>query len=543
MMSLRGVAYDAARWFGAAVWRGGVARWSCAVKPSNRYACLSSFLSLRFVFCGAVGAAALRVLGHIVLVAAGQAVCVRMMLACTDCNDFQQVLQRKSRNRQIAHQAMAHQTMAHQPNLLLTNGTILDVEGKRQFKADILIRDGVIKKIGANLSQEGKSDEAAITEYDCTDRYISIGWMDMHVHLREPGFEHKETIATGCKAAAFGGFTAIACMPNTNPPIHTSDVVTFIKERSAATPVDVYPIACVSKERAGKDLAEMADLVEAGAVAFSDDGSPVQDSGLMRRALEYSSMLDRVVINHMEDLTLNGDGHMHEGVVATRLGVPGIPGLAEEVMIGRDALLAEYTGGGVHVAHISTRGAVEIVRRSKARGIPITAEVCAHHFTLTDQAVEDSNYATNTKMHPPLRTADDVEAMKEGLRDGTIDAIVTDHAPHASFEKEVEFTAAPFGIIGLETAWGLTGREIVAKGVLSLELAVEKVTIAPRRIMRIAIPKLAEGSPANLTIFDSTTEWIFEESDIKSKSHNTPFVGDTMVGKAWAIYNKGQFVS
>jgi dihydroorotase len=319
--------------------------------------------------------------------------------------------------------------------------------------------------------------------------------------------------------------------------------VTFVKERSLKEPVDVFPIACVSKERAGEALAEMADLAGAGAVAFSDDGSPVQDSGLMRRALEYSSMLDRVIINHMEDLTLNGEGHMNEGEVATRLGLPGIPGLAEEVMIGRDALLAEYTGGRVHVAHISTRGAVEIVRRSKARGVPITAEVCAHHFTLTDQAVEDSNYSTDMKMHPPLRTADDVEAMKEGLRDGTIDAICTDHAPHASFEKEVEFIAAPFGIIGLETAWGLTCREIVAKEVLTMEQAVEKITISPRRILRIDIPKLVEGARANLTVFDCTTEWVFEESDIHSKSHNTPFVGEKMTGKAWAIYNKGQFVS
>ena len=426
--------------------------------------------------------------------------------------------------------------MSHCPDLLLKNGTILDVETGVRTRADVLIRDGVIAEIG-DISPEG------VQEYDCTDRLISAGWIDMHVHLREPGYEHKETIATGCAAAAFGGFTAVACMPNTDPPIHTRDVVEFIVDRAAREAVDVFPIACVSKKRAGKELAEMGDLVAGGAVAFSDDGSPVQDSGLMRRALEYASMLDRVIINHMEDLTLNAHGHMHEGEVATRLGVPGIPALAEEVMIGRDALIAEYTGGHVHVAHISTRGAVEIVRRSKARGVPITAEACTHHFTLTDEEVERSSYATNTKMHPPLRTADDIDAIKEGLRDGTIDAICTDHAPHASFEKEVEFVAAPFGIIGLETAWGLTGRELVAPGVLTVEQAVEKLTVSPRRILRLPVPKVAKGEKANLTIFDATTEWTFRDADIHSKSHNTPFVGDRMVGKAWAIYNKGQLVA
>lgn len=431
--------------------------------------------------------------------------------------------------------------MAHRPNLLLTNGTIIDVEAGTSTKADLLIRDGKIASISAPGEQAADAS-SDVEVYDCTDKLISIGWIDMHVHLREPGYEHKETIATGCAAAAFGGFTAVACMPNTDPPIHTRDVVEFIKERAQRGAVDVYPIACVSKERAGKDLAEMADLVGGGAVAFSDDGSPVQDSGLMRRALEYSSMLDRVIINHMEDLTLNGHGHMHEGEVATRLGVPGIPALAEEVMIGRDALLSEYTKGHVHVAHISSKGAVEIVRRSKARGISITAEVCTHHFTLTDAEVETSNYDTNTKMHPPLRTAEDVEAIKEGLRDGTIDAICTDHAPHASFEKEVEFIAAPFGILGLETAWGLTGRELIEAKVLTVEQAVEKLTVSPRRILRVDVPKLAVGEDANLTIFDATTEWEFSASDIHSKSRNTPFVGARMVGKAWAIYNKSQFV-
>jgi dihydroorotase len=422
------------------------------------------------------------------------------------------------------------------PDLLLFGGTLLDPETGDARPADVLIRNGLIAEIGEGLSADGAR------VYDCTGRLLSPGWMDMHVHLREPGYEYKETIETGCRAAAAGGFTAVACMPNTDPPIHTRDVVAFVRERAEGTAVDVYPIACVSKHRAGKELTEMADLAEGGAVAFSDDGAPVQNAGLMRRALEYSSMLDRPIINHEEDLTLNLAGHMHEGEVATRLGVPGIPALAEEVMIARDVLLAEFTGGHVHVAHISTARAVALVRQAKAAGLHVTAEACTHHFTLTDAAVEATAFSTNTKMHPPLRTAADVEAIKEGLRDGTIDAICTDHAPHASFEKEVEFVAAPFGIIGLETAWGLVGRELVAPGVLTVAEAVYKLALAPRRILRLPVPRLGAGEPANLTVFDAATRWTFGEAHVRSKSRNTPFIGDELVGRAWAVYNKGLFV-
>ena len=422
------------------------------------------------------------------------------------------------------------------PHLLIQNGTLLDPETGATRRADILIENGTITQVGESL------DGGDAPVYDASGRMISPGWMDMHVHLREPGYEYKETIATGCQAAAFGGFTAVACMPNTNPPIHTRDVVEFIVDRGAQTPVDVHPIACVSKDRAGKELAEMGDLAEGGAVAFSDDGSPVQHSGLMRRALEYASMIGKPIINHMEDLTMGPKGHMNEGTVSTRLGVQPVPMLSEEAMIARDLLLAEVTGGHLHVAHISTALAVDLVRQAKARGVRVTTEVCSHHFTLTDEEVEKTHFSTHTKMHPPLRTADDVAAMKEGLRDGTIDAICTDHAPHASFEKEVEFIAAPFGILGLETAWGLTGRELIEPGVLSLAEAVEKVTVAPRRILGLPLPKIAAGEPANLTIFDASTRWTYEDRHIYSKSRNTPFVGAEMVGKAWAIYNGGQLV-
>lgn len=422
------------------------------------------------------------------------------------------------------------------PDLLIQNGTLLDPETGETRRVDLLIQNGTIARIGEGLDGEGAP------VYDASGRMISPGWMDMHVHLREPGYEYKETIATGCRAAAFGGFTAVACMPNTNPPIHTRDVVEFIIERAALTPVDVHPIACVSKDRAGKEMAEMGDLAAGGAVAFSDDGAPVQQSGLMRRALEYASMLGKPIINHMEDLTMGPKGHMNEGAVSTRLGVQPVPALSEEAMIARDVLLAEFTGGYLHVAHISTAKAVDLVRQAKARGLAVTTEVCPHHFTLTDEAVEKTDFSTHTKMHPPLRTAADVAAMKEGLRDGTIDALCTDHAPHASFEKEVEFIAAPFGIIGLETAWGLTGRELIAPGVLTVVEAVAKLTVAPRRILRLPLPRLAEGEAANLTVFDATTRWTFEDRHIHSKSHNTPFTGYELTGKAWAIYNKGQFV-
>ncbi len=423
------------------------------------------------------------------------------------------------------------------PDLLLRGGTLVHPEAGTTESADLLIQDGTIRAVGEDMAPE-----TDVPEYDASDKYISPGWMDMHVHLREPGYEHKETIATGAEAAAAGGFTAVACMPNTDPPIHTRDVVSFVQERAAETPIDVHPIACVSKERDGKELAELADLADGGAVAFSDDGAPVQHAGLMRRALEYSTMLDRPIINHMEVPSLNPGGHMHEGEVSARIGVDGIPGAADDVMIARDIELAAFTGGHVHVAHISTARGVELVRRAKARDLPVTAEVCTHHLALTDAAVEDSGFDTHTKMHPPLRSPEDVDALKEGLADGTIDALCTDHAPHAAFEKDVEFTAAPFGITGLETAWGLIGRELIEPGILSVEEAVRALTTAPRRILRLDPPTLTEGAPASLTIFDADTRWTFTEDHVQSKSQNTPFLGDELVGRPWAVYHDGRLV-
>ena len=422
-------------------------------------------------------------------------------------------------------------------DVLLSGGTVLDARTGASRRADVLILDGRIAQLA-----EAVDAPDGVRVVDATGRTISQGWMDMHVHFREPGQEHKETIETGARAAAWGGFTAVACMPNTEPPIATRDVVEFVKKRAEGLAVDVYPIGTVSKRREGQELAEMADMAEGGAVAFSDDGSPVQHGGLMRLALEYARTLGTPILGHMEDLTLNPHGHMNEGAVATRLGLPGIPGLAEEAMVARDALLAEFTGGAVHVCHISTARAVDIVRQAKARGVPITAEACPHHWALTDAAVEASEYDTHTKMHPPLRTAADVQAIKDGLADGTIDAIATDHAPHAGYEKEVEFTEAPFGILGLETCWGLTVRDLVRPGVLTLAQAVHKLAVAPREILGLEVPALEEGAEANLTVFDDSTGWTFGREHVHSKSHNTPFVGAPMVGRAWAIVNKGQLV-
>ncbi len=423
-------------------------------------------------------------------------------------------------------------------DLLLSGGTVLDATTGQSRRADVLVRDGRIAEIGdAVRAPDG------VRVVDASGKTVSQGWMDMHVHLREPGQEHKETVETGCRAAAFGGFTAVACMPNTSPPIATRDVVEFVKSRAAHLAVDVYPIGAVSRERKGEQLAEMADMVAGGAVAFSDDGSPVQHGGLMRRALEYARTLGVPILGHEEDLTINHPhGHMHEGAVSTRLGLPGIPALAEEAMIARDVLLAEATGARFHVCHISTARGVDLVREAQRRGAHVTAEACPHHWALTDEAVEASGYDTHTKMHPPLRTAADVAAIKAGLADGTIAAIATDHAPHAAFEKEVEFIEAPFGILGLETCWGLVGRDLVAPGVLTLAQAVRALSVAPREILGLPVPSLAEGADANLTVFDATTEWTFEARHIRSKSRNTPFVGAPMTGRAWGIVSRGQFV-
>lgn len=420
--------------------------------------------------------------------------------------------------------------------IVLKNVRIADSAQVSSKLTDIKITDGLISEIGE--VKTSSTDQV----HDFKGAFVSGGWMDMHVHLREPGFEHKETILSGTNAAAFGGFTAVACMPNTKPAIHTRDVVEFIIQKAKATAVDVYPIACVTKDRKGESLAEMADLKAGGAVAFSDDGDPVYDSRMMRIALEYSSMLNMPIINHEEDLALSRPGHMNEGLVSTRLGLDGTPGIAEEVMIARDILLAELTGGHVHVAHISTAKGVELVRRAKKDGIKVTTEVCTHHFDLIDEEIDKNHFDTNYKMHPPLRTETDRLAMIEGLRDGTIEVICTDHAPHAVDEKDVEFIYAPNGILGLETSWGITCKRLINEHKFDLSFVISKMVDNPRKILNIPVPVIKVGEKANLTVFNTDEKWIFEKKHIKSKSKNTPYVGTELIGRALAIVNKGVIV-
>lgn len=423
------------------------------------------------------------------------------------------------------------------PNLLIKNCKPVGKGFSGKKKMDIRIRNGHIQIISDSL-KKGKNEDV----FDAGGAYVSGGWMDMHVHFREPGFEHKETIKTGCSAAAFGGFTEVACMPNTNPPIHTRDVVEFIKKKSEEEVVEVHPIGCVTKSRKGESIAEMSDMKDGGAVAFSDDGDPVYNSRVMRVALEYSSMLGVPVINHEEDLELSRPGHMNEGVVSTRLGLPGTPGIAEETMIARDILLAEFTGGHIHVAHISTRKAVDLVRKAKADGVNVTTEVCTHHFDLIDEEIDRRRFDTNVKMHPPLRTQDDVDAMIEGLHDGTIDVICTDHAPHAIEEKEVEFIYAPNGIIGLETAWSIVVKRLLDPRKLTLKQVLEKLVVMPRTILNLEVPELKEGAKANLTLFNTDEEWTFSEKEVRSKSKNSPYLGEKLKGRAVAVYNKNRLV-
>ncbi|MBN2366410.1 MAG: dihydroorotase [Calditrichaeota bacterium] len=400
--------------------------------------------------------------------------------------------------------------------------------------ADIHLRAGRVKNIG-KIPEDGFNGEII----DCKDKIISPGWLDMHVHLREPGFEGKETIFSGVLAAANGGFTSVCCMPNTSPPTDSQEIIQYIKDRSKNYLVNVYPVAAITKKREGKELSEILELVEQGAVAVSDDGSPVMSAEIMRRCLEYSKMVDIPVIGHEEDLTMTEDGDMHEGFVSTCQGLHGMPPVAEEIMIARDIMLAEYTDARFHVAHISTARSVDLVRQGKSRGIQVTAEVTPHHFTLTDEAV--LTFDTNTKMSPPLRTEADRQALCEGLKDGTIDIIVSDHAPHSSEEKEAEYINAPFGIIGLETTLGLSLSQLYHKKIMDLNFLIEKFAVRPYQILNLIPPAIKKEEMANLTIFDPDQEWKVDTSRFLSKSTNTPFSGWTVKGKPFAVINNGYY--
>jgi len=402
---------------------------------------------------------------------------------------------------------------------LIKNGRIIDPYTSRDESGDILVRDGLLA-----LPEEA----GTCVEIDAAGCWVVPGLIDMHVHLREPGEEYKEDIASGTRAAAAGGFTAVACMPNTSPVNDTAAVTAMILARAREASARVYPVAAISKGSAGESLAEFGDLREAGAVAVSDDGLPVRNSQLMRRALEYAADFGLMVISHSEEPSLSG-GAMNEGETSTRLGLKGIPAIAESIMVYREIALAEYTGKPVHIAHVSTAMSTELIRSAKERGVPVTAETTPHYFTLTEAAVE--GYDTNAKMNPPLRTEMDRQAIMAGLADGTFDAIATDHAPHSILEKEVEFDLAANGIIGLETSLPLS-LELVRKGLINEQRLVELLSVNPARILGVTGGSLAVGRPADITIIDPDVEYTFLRDQIVSKSKNSPFIGRKLQGRA-----------
>ncbi len=420
--------------------------------------------------------------------------------------------------------------------LLIRGGRVIDPAGSVDGVQDVLVENGKIARVGAKLAVP---QGAAVI--DAAGMWVCPGFIDMHVHLREPGHEYKETIASGTRAAAAGGFTAVCCMANTQPVNDNRAVTDYIRAKAESEGVvRVYPIGAVTRGLEGKELAELAELAEAGCVAFSDDGKCVMNAELYRRAMEYTLPFGAPVISHAEDHTLAHAGSMHEGVVSTELGMQGIPAAAEDVMVARDLLLAELTGAHVHIAHLSTAGAVRLVRDAKARGVRVTAEVTPHHLLLTEDAVR--TFDPNTKMAPPLRTKRDTEALLEALVDGTIDCIATDHAPHALAEKEGEFDAAAFGIVGLETAVALLLDRLVRPGLLPLATLVSRLSRDPARLLGLRGGSLAPGAPADVTILDPDTEWTVDPARFRSKSRNTPFGGFTLTGGPWMTIVGGNVV-
>lgn len=420
--------------------------------------------------------------------------------------------------------------------LLIRGGRVIDPSQGIDRIDDVLVRDGFVVAVGHSGTQPvGRVDETI----DAAGLIVAPGLIDMHVHLREPGREEDETIETGTRAALAGGFTSVACIPNTEPPIDTQAAVEFIHQKAArADTCNVFVVACASRNREGKELAEIGQLVEAGAVAFSDDGAPVSNAELMRRIFEYCRMFDKPFLAHEEVLELTAGGVMHEGLVSLVLGLKGMPAAGEEVMIGRDIALAEFTGGRLHVMHVSTAGGVALVRAAKARGVRVTTEACPHHFTLTDECLR--GFDSNFKMSPPLRTSADIDAIIEGLVDGTIDCIATDHAPHAVEKKMLEFDRAPFGILGLETAVGLSVTRLVVPGRIGWPRLVEAMSTLPAKILGINRGTLRPGSSADITLIDPSLSWRVDVNTFASKSVNSPFHGWTLQGRAVATIVAGR---
>jgi dihydroorotase len=417
-------------------------------------------------------------------------------------------------------------------SILIQNGRLIDPSQQMDRVTNLLIRDGRIAAYdAAPTGQE--------TVLDATGKIVAPGLIDMHVHLREPGREEDETIESGTAAALAGGFTSIACMPNTEPPIDSQAAVEFVRGQAArADNCNVFVVACVSKNREGKELAEIGQLVEAGAVGFTDDGDPIYNPELMRRAFEYCLMFDKPVMNHAEIRELTEHGVMHEGLTSLILGLPGMPPAAEHVMASRDLALAEEIGGRYHLMHVSTGASIDAVRRARERGVRVTTEVCPHHFTLTDESLRsfDANFKTN----PPLRGKGHVKGCIDGLIDGTIDAIVTDHAPHAKEKKMQELDRAPFGIVGLETALGLVVTRLIEPGLLDWPSALQKMTVNPARILGIDKGTLQIGADADVTVIDPKIRWTVDPAEFRSRSTNTPFAGWELTGQAEVVVVGGR---
>ncbi|MGQ0538356.1 MAG: dihydroorotase [Gemmatimonadaceae bacterium] len=423
--------------------------------------------------------------------------------------------------------------------LLLRGGRIVDPSRGLDSVGDVLVVDGKIEHAGTSLGELRRDDAPDVI--DCSGQVVAPGLIDVHCHLREPGREDVETIASGARAAAAGGFSAVCAMPNTDPVTDNQAAVGFIvRQAQRAGAARVYPIGAISVGQRGETLAEFGEMAAAGAVAFSDDGRPVVSAHLMRTALEYARSFNMPVADHCEEPTLAAGGSMNEGVVSARLGLKGVPNEAEEIMAIRDILLARRTGGHVHLCHMSTRGSVELIRWGKERGIRVTAEVCPHHLTLTEESVV--GYNTNAKMNPPLRTAADVAALRDGVRDGTIDIVATDHAPHHYDEKEREFADAPNGIVGLETALAVLLTNLVHTGVMSLATLVERMAVAPARVFGLAGGSLRPGNVADITIIDPDVEWRVDPVGFLSKGRNSPYAGEILKGRAICTVVDGRVV-
>ena len=424
--------------------------------------------------------------------------------------------------------------------ILIKGGRVIDPKTNTDKILDIYIENGVIEDVGENLCPE-LEDLHELTKIDATGKVVSPGLVDMHCHLRDPGQEYKEDIESGTKSAAMGGFTSVACMPNTTPPIDCAPVVEYVLSRAKQYGrVNVYPIGAVTRGLKGEMLADIGELKFAGVVAISDDGRPVQNARLMRRALEYADMFDTLVVSHCEELQLLDGGVMNEGITSTRLGLSGISNAVEDIQIARDIILAETTKTRVHICHVSTKGGVELVRQAKKRGVRVTCETCPHYFTLTEEAVDGFN--TNAKMNPPLRTQQDVDAVIEGLADGTIDVIATDHAPHHIDEKNVEFEHALNGIVGFETALGLGITYLVKTGVLTLNELLRKMTVNPANLLSINKGIIAQGKPADVIIFNPDEEYTVKVSEFSSKSKNSPYDGFRLNSKVEYTIVGGQIV-